>query len=151
MNAIATQIVTQYEDLGMTVQEICDDHDELDPVAVKATLMQYSDKFRRANAPKGPNDQTSVFTATEEDIAKRVIVELMAGSEDEHLRFRAARYVRDDYKGRLDPREVKKLNINVIVFNETLERARKAKQLGRSKVTALAPSTRNEVLDLQPA
>ncbi len=132
LTAQNTNIVTAYETLGLTIEEIATEFD-LEPVAVKATLMQFCPKYRidLKDKESGDNDKLD-FADTELKAANEAIVHLMRHSEDENLIFRAAKYVRDDKKGRLDMiKGIGKLNVNVALFNQHLIAATKAKELSR--------------------
>lgn len=124
MTAINEQIVSAFEELEMTPEQIAQDQD-LDVTAVKSVLLQFSAKYRgvcRAN-PESPLN----FTEDEAVRARKVIVELMDYAEDENLRFRAACRVQDDRKGRLDgPKLMQGLNINVLQINERFKKAMEA-------------------------
>ena len=122
--------ITALYEGGLSVEQIAEDQ-ELDVIAVKAALLQGSAQYRKemSSAPAGE----SAFSTTEEELARKVIIDLMQQSDVDNVRFRCAKYIRDDHKGRLDANNVKKLNINVVVFNETLQRARQAKEKGKAK------------------
>jgi hypothetical protein len=62
-------------------------------------------------------------------------------AEDEQLRFRAAKYLRNDKKGRLDRSEFKTLNINIAEFNALLQQGRDAmKKAKEARVVELQES-----------
>lgn len=133
MLACSKQIITMFEDLGLSVEEIAEQQ-ELNVVAVKAALLQGSRKYRELNNSHSSQDNLpadDAFTASEEQACRQVIYDLAVGSDDEKVRLRAARYIRDDKKGRLDKVDLGKLNINVVVFNEALAKARAAKERAR--------------------
>ena len=121
------QVITLY-DLGMSPEEIAGDM-QLDVVAVKAALLQGSPKFR-ALAKEEPN---LAFSLDEQELAKRVIADIATGSDDDYLRLRAARYIHDDSKGRLDPVGAQNLKINVAIFNQFLEKSEEAIKLAKAK------------------
>lgn len=116
---------------GLSVEQIAEDQ-ELDVVSVKAALLQGSAQYRKETAGIQA-EGGGVFTSSEEELARKTIVELMTCSDVDNVRFRCAKYLRDDHKGRLDLTNVRKLNINVTVFNETIQRAREAKAKGKAK------------------
>lgn len=119
MTAANSQIIAAYEDLGMSPDEIAQDQD-LDVSAVKSVLIQFSTKFRKDIKV----DESLDFTEDQVKRATDVILHLAQYSEDESLRFRAARYIRDDKKGRLDViRSMTGLNINVLTINEQMQKA----------------------------
>lgn len=129
LTGINQQIVTAYETLGLTISQIQEAFQELalDSLAIKATLMQFSEKYRNDNKKVVNND----FNDDELIEANQVMVSLMRGADDEHLRARMARYIRDDKKGRLDVHGIRDINVNVMMFNERLLKAREAKMLSK--------------------
>lgn len=119
MTAGNLSIIQSFEELGMTPEEIAETED-LDLSAVKGILMQNSAKYRKACK----KDIDFCFDDDEALAAKQVIANLMRYSEDENLRFRAAKYCLDDKKGRLDVvKQQTGLNINVLQFNEHMQQA----------------------------
>lgn len=123
------QIITAYEVEGMTAEQIAESLD-FDVVAVKATLLQFSPKYRE----DVKEDVSLDFTVDEQLEAKNAMIRLMRSSEDDYLVARLACKIRDDGKGRLDVNaNMKGLNVNVVLFNERLERAKEV------KLKALAP------------
>lgn len=133
MTACNQQIVTAFETLGMTPEEIADDQD-LDLASIKSILMQSSSLYRKACKT---NDELN-FTDDELVRANQVILNIAQYGEDERTRLRAAIYIRDDKKGRLDVvKAMSGLNINVLTFNEHMQQALDA--MKRAKVM---PSTK---------
>ena len=127
MTAGNLSIVQSFESLGMTPEEIAE-AEELDLSAVKGILMQNSSKYRKACK----KEVDFCFNDDEALAAKQVMVNLMRYSDDENLQFRAAKYLLDDKKGRLDVvQQQTGLNINVLQFNEHMQQALAAVQ--RSK------------------
>lgn len=127
MTAANQQIITAFEELDMTPEEIAAEQD-LELLSVKAILMQFSSVYRRQC--KKQDDFN--FTDEEEVMARQVIASLARYSDDERVKLRAAIYVRDDKRGRLDVlKNMNGLNINVISFNEQMKKAIAAKN--RSK------------------
>lgn len=119
MTASSQQIVTCYEELGMSPEEIvAAGHGQL--LAVKAVLVQWSAKYRTAMQA----DQELDFNDNDKAQAVQVIRSLAFNAEDEHLRARMSRYIRDDTKGRLDvAKGLQNLNISFALFAEHLEKA----------------------------
>jgi len=129
LTAASQQIVSAFETLGLSPEVIADQFD-FDPTVVKATLMQFSAVYRQA--AKG--DSELDFNETEAKEARDVIMQIARYAEDDNLRLKAARYIRDDKKGRLDfGQQMKGLNINVLQFNAQMQKAieatHRAKQL----------------------
>ena len=122
MTAANTQIVTAFEDLGMTPEEIAAQED-LDVAVIKSTLAQFSSLYRKACK----KDDSLNFTDDELARANGVISNLMQYAEDEKVQLRAAIYLRDDKKGRLDAvREMAGLNFNVLSMQSAMEKAMRA-------------------------
>ena len=126
MTSELQQIKDSYESLEMTPEQISEDRD-LDLVAVKAALMQFSSVYRKA-CGKELDEDTLNFSDEQLQRANEVIFELAMGAESEDLRFKAATYVRDDKKGR---KEVVKAiqglgNINFLQINQMLQESRES-------------------------
>ena len=115
----------------MTPEEIAAEQD-LELASVKAILMQFSSEYRKAC--KVTDDYN--FSDEEETMARQVIASLARYSDDERVKFRAAVYIRDDKRGRLDVvKNMNGLNINVISFNEQMKKAIAAKNRSKGIVT----------------
>lgn len=120
-----------YEQENMTPEQIA--HDQgWDIVAVKSKLISVSSKFRKNCGMEEPDKSELNFSHEEQVELKRVIYNLAISSEDEHLRFKAATYCRDDAMGRKEV--VKNIqqsgNFQLNVFNQMLSSVReKASQL----------------------
>ena len=137
MTALNEQIVTAYEDNNMTISEIAEDF-EMDELVIKATLLQCSSLYRKASK----QDSDLGFSEQEAVDMKNIIVSLARYAEDPNLQFRAARYVLDDKKGRLDMgMQLKHVNVNVVTFNEQMSKALKAAQRTIDIKSSLLPST----------
>ena len=120
------QLRVAYEELAMSPEQIANDR-ELDLAAVKAGLMQASSKYRKACF--GDSPAADVLNFSDDDLAavNRVIKDIALGAEDDHLRFKAATYIRDDKKGRRDVvNGVKNMGFNVLQFNQFMQQARVA-------------------------
>ena len=130
MTAVNRAILVAFEELGMTPEQIAQQED-VDIAAVKAILMQFSSMYRK----ECKQDDTLNFTDDELVRANQVIINLMQYSEDENLRFRAAQYVRNDKKGRLDVvQQMAGLNVNVLQFNDQMQRALAAMQRAKGEI-----------------
>lgn len=143
MNATLTKIKTCFEDLGMSIEEIAQD-EELELGAVKAALMQCSPRYR--NEAKEKVDLG--FSEQDQLVAKQMIAEIAATAEDDHTRLRAAQYIRNDAKGRLDLGAKNTPQINVLIFNEALARAQK--QMRAARGFRDEKSDRPDVIELKP-
>lgn len=143
MSGSDQQIVTSYEELGMTVEQIsCDTGWE--PLAVKASLLQNSSLYRAEQNSKGATLENAgkvtpnpIEDFDQKDLidSKTVLRELLHAEDDPHLRFKVAKFMRDEKKGRLDPiRAIKDIkNITVQQFNITLVKAREARARAAQK------------------
>ena len=140
MTAANEQIISAFEELDMSPEQIAEDQD-LDLTAVKSTLMQFSSKYRQI-CKKNPESEFN-FSDDEAIRARQVIAQLAQYAEDESLKLRAAMFVLNDKKGRLDaPKALTGLNINVIQMNEhfkkAIEAVNKVKELSNSQVVVEA-------------
>lgn len=139
MTASNEVIVTAFEKLGLTPDQIADDQG-FDIVAVKSILQQNSALYRK----QMKTDSSLDFTDGEGEEAKAVLLSLMRYSEDENLRGRLAQYVINDKKGRLDvERAPSGLNINVNLFQQHLQQALSA--VDRAKT-----ATVKTIVNLEP-
>lgn len=142
MSGSDQQIVTAYEELGLTPEQIA--ADGYDIVAVKACLMQNSVLFREAmkvNSEEG-------FSTSEEQEARGVIANLMRDSDDDFIKLRAAKYIRDDKKGRLDPIKAQHLNINIVTINDTLRKAREARARVKSTIIDVKTVSNSKTIEV---
>lgn len=127
MTAANNTILTCYEELGMSPADIAE-AEGLDITAVKATLIQCSAKYRAETQEKPDLDFRDDDLARVNDVIRNIALY----ADDANLQFRAAKFIRQDKKGRLDVQSgLKALNINVTVFNQHLERTRK--QMSRAR------------------
>lgn len=136
------RIVTAYEVLGLSADEIAQ-QEGWDVTVVKAALLGHSSQYRAA--VKAAREEG--FTQEQEDSAIRVIAELVH-SGDEHIALKAAKYVRDDKRGRLDAaKAVKDLNVTVTQWNVTLRQANKVREIAKSRGQIKLPSS--NIVDVQ--
>lgn len=134
MTAELTALKKAYEDEGMSPEEISEDRD-LELASVKAGLMQVSSKYRKACGHEDEELDVLNYSKDEQRRVKDAILDLGLSAEDEHLRFKALTYVRDDSKGRKDV--VKAMggnNFNILFINEQMQRVRLAAQSVKQKV-----------------
>lgn len=148
MIAEHTQIIKAYEELNLGPSDIALERD-LPIVEVKMVLMQFCSKYRKDTGADKENKLQLDFTDEQLERANQTIYQIMESSEDENLRSRMAKYIRDDKKGRKDAlRNIKKLNINVSQFNHiTMQNALRSLEASKS-ISQEAPSESN-VLDVQ--
>lgn len=120
------QIVSAYDNSDISVDELAQAFD-LEIGAVKMALNSGSKKFRE-------NLKTSeeYFDKTDVDFARETMVGLMQ-CEIDAVRFKSAKYILDEKKGRNDVKELAHTNINVNLINIQMQRAidaaNKAKQI----------------------
>lgn len=136
MTAASQEVVTMFETCGLTLEQIVKDTG-YDITTVKSILTQYSAAFRQDSK----TDVSLQYSEDEAQEAKEVILNVMRyaetvdGQEDARLKFKAACRIIDENKGRLDvAKQVQGLNINIIQFNEQLEKVRQAKERTLSRV-----------------
>lgn len=124
MTAEETSIRNAYESEGMSPDQIADCQG-LDVIAVKASLMQYSSMYRKACGASESEDDGLNFN--EDDLRRMndVIRDIALSAEDDNLRFKAATYIRNDKKGRLEPqKQLAGQNFNILMINEKLKGVR---------------------------
>lgn len=128
MNSNA-QIVALYEDIAepMSVADICKATD-LDEVTVKMALAQGSPKYN-----KELQNNAEEFNATDKDMAKMVLKQLMLTAETPNVRFRAARLIFDEAKGRNDLKGVKNVNVNVTLIKQMMDEVKMAAEKAVNK------------------
>ena len=135
MSAELEQLRIGYETLGMSPEELSEDR-ELDLAAVKAGLMQVSNKYRRDCNAAPLEDEALNFTNDDLKAVNDVIKRLALYGSDEHIQFKAATYIRDDKKGR---REVVKAiggnTFNILQFNENMKAVREQANKIKGRVT----------------
>lgn len=129
-----TQIVSAYETNGLSPEMIVESIgvEGLSLTAVKAALMQHSSKYRQLCKTEPEDESIYNFDNQELKEANQMIVEVMrdathpTGEIDYKTRLNAARYIRDDKKGRLEPAKVMRNSggFNIIQFNTSIQEAR---------------------------
>jgi hypothetical protein len=123
-----------FEEQGMTPEEIAKDR-SMQLTAVKGVLLAHSVKYRSLAKVESEDKDDFNFTPAEMEDAKRVICNTMHNTDDPSLAFKAAVYVRDDKKGRLDvAKAMQTMNVGSIMFsfNEQLAKAREKRESRRS-------------------
>jgi len=124
LTAEETSIRNAYESEGMTPDQIAECQG-LDIVAVKASLMQYSSMYRKACGAAPEDDDGLNFNDDDLRRINDVIRDIALSSADENLRFKAATYIRNDKKGRLEPaKQLAGNNFNILMINEKLKGVR---------------------------
>ncbi len=114
---------------GITPEEIAEDTGwELE--AVKMALLQDSPLYReRALAGRGDNlalADEAVFSKRDLTMAKNTIKQLCQESEIDSVKFKAAEFIVNEYKGRNDLRMLKNSGFSIVMVSESMSRAREA-------------------------
>lgn len=136
------QIITAYETLGLTPEQIAESQG-FDVLAVKAILNQCSCKYRQDVT----QDTDLDFKDADLETANDIIRQTAQFSDDEYLRFRAAIYMRNDKKGRLDvKRDLRAMNFNITVLNTHLQAAQQALEATRT-LARPAPQIANKAAE----
>lgn len=144
MTSAAIQIKTAFEQEGMTPEQIAEDQ-SLDVGAVKSVLIQSSSIYRKAcGMENGEVDDGLNFNDDELKIANKIIIETAMSAEyadgtpDFKTRLDAAKYIRDDKKGRKEVvRAVNNGNtFNILQLNEQFREAREAAESVKRKFIA---------------
>jgi len=145
------QIITAYEDCGMSPEDIAADLG-YEVEAVKMILLQHSSVFSdkaltRANESRElvVKDE-EVFGTADIKIAKATIKELCLHSEVDTVRFRAAEFMINEAKGRNDLRALKESNFNIVMISETMTKAREA--MSRAKQRAREVAQARQTIDV---
>ena len=127
MSPTAKQIVQCYEELHLDLQAIVEQFPDFDIAEIKTVLISYSTLYRHdIKMSEGSN-----LDFKDDELAEvtRGIIELARNTEDENLKFRVLRYIRNDKKGRLDVmKNLTGLRINVLEFNERFQKALRAEE-----------------------
>lgn len=125
MTAANEQIVAAFEDSGMSPEDIATSLG-FDILAVKAVLLQNCPSYRKS----AKKDDALQFTENEAEEMKGIILNIARYEEDDqNLKFKAAKFILEDKKGRLDiGKQMNTLNINVLDFNEQMKRALEAER-----------------------
>lgn len=144
----SAQIVSAYE-AGMQLQEIVECF-SVDIIAVKACLMQFSKQYQDTIA-NSETVESDAFNDAEALAARQTIATIMQQSDDDHLRLRAAMYLRNDKKGRLDIKDMGKLKINIGQFNVMLAGANKAIDAAKMVKAVVIPDKERELIEAAQA
>lgn len=146
MNAVNSRIIAMYESEEMTPEEIAMDED-LEVEVVKAALLQGSTAYRRAMRGSEDSDKEEPFMTGEEFRQIKAAYKNIALNEevDAGVRERALRNLINEHKGRNDVANLVKNggNVNLIMLNESLLKARKAIEAARAR--------RDIIIDASPA
>jgi hypothetical protein len=142
MHPELTALKAAFEQEAMSPEEIAEDRG-LDVAAVKAGLMQCSSKYRKSCGHEEEEIDNLNFSNDELARVNSVIMDLALGAEDEHLRLKAAMYVRDDKKGRKDiVKGVAGQNFNILMINQKMAQVRAMSDKVKSAVLGNGQSSR---------
>lgn len=156
MTSEVTQIVKAYEEANVSPSDIASDR-ELDVCEVKLVLAQFSPKYQRdIKGATGERKKELDFNDDQLEMANNILYGTMLSTDDDNLKTRLAKYIRDDKKGRKDVhlKNLKKLNINVSVFNQQMMRANasleksKQKAIGSSHIAEAMPNDTSNVTNI---
>lgn len=127
MTAQLQIILKQYNEHNMSIEDIvAESEGEYEVESVKAVLAQYSAKYRAAI--RGDKNSNEDFSQDEGEMAKQTIASIMMSTDDDYLKFRTAKYIRDDKKGRLDVDKMNGLKIDVMTFNFHIKQVKEARE-----------------------
>jgi hypothetical protein len=153
--ALNEEIVTSYEQLGMTPEQIAEDQ-SLDVAAIKAILIGQSATYRKTVSG---GEAEELFNKHDMKAATEVMRNCML-AEDGHLAFRAARFVIDEVKGRNDARvsipidqtfDALELNRRLLAARQALQKGREQKVLQRPEAQRqLSQSMSVKIIDVEP-
>lgn len=121
------QIVTLYENSGLTIQELATEF-EMEEETIKMALLQGSAKYN-----KEVKEDTSLFNKEDQETASRVMRELMF-SEDDNTKYRAAKFVINESKGRHDIiNALKDTKVSAVMINAMMLRARETVEMSKQQ------------------
>ena len=150
------EIIGLYEKESFSVDDISVELD-LDAVAVKMILGQYSKKYRDEGKMFGSkevqslefaNDDVSatqptarhcnLLTDEEHNSIKQVLKDLAIGSDNDVVRARVSIYLHEEHIGRNEARiknvnRVGNINVNVLTINEGMRKAREAIRVAKQQ------------------
>ncbi|HTH21165.1 MAG TPA: hypothetical protein VL854_03020 [Nitrososphaeraceae archaeon] len=125
MTARDQQIVTCYEDLNMSLEDISVDSG-FDIEAIKSCLIQYSQRYRY-NINKEELAETDI-TDDEFKNIRRVLKSIAITSEDDHLRARVGMFLWDKKRGEGKGGSLKPINVSINLINQQLKEMKHAKE-----------------------
>lgn len=150
MTAQLQIILKQYDEHNMSIEDIVNESEgEYEVESVKAVLAQYSAKYRAA--VRGDKGNGEDFTQDEGEMAKQTIARIMLSTDDDYLKFRTAKYIRDDKKGRLDVDKMNGLKIDVMTFNFHIKQVKEARERTMKMVKCEPRSAEALVVNSQPS
>lgn len=125
-----SQIIALYENDGLSPEEIQSAMPEYSIEAIRITLANNSAKYRRAI-----KKNSDLFNDEDLEMASGVMRELMITCDVPAVRYRSAKYVIDEKKGRHDKMKAGDMgNININLINLQLTNAQKALKRAREQI-----------------
>lgn len=127
------QVVSLYEESGLDPEQIAEALD-LEVSAVKFCLTAHSVSYRKMLNSQEKQELPGDFLDEDFSNAANAIKELIF-SEDDHIRYRAAKFIYNEKKGRNDLKEINSVNFNVHLINEQMRKAIEAKARAKELTT----------------
>lgn len=157
MQAATQQLIIGYERLGLTIDQLANEH-SISLTEVKMMLTQYSSLYRNNCKSVEKKDPNSDFTDDDLEVSNSVIRSIINSDIEDldpksriaslQLKSKMARYIRDDKKGRLDvAKEIRKIGVDLSTFNKHMQQMRE--RLAMKQANA-APSNSNSIEKEQP-
>jgi len=151
ISASSQSLVTLFEVEGLSPEQIAQCED-VDLMSVKTILMQYSKKYRELMRKGGEEVKAQLdYTEDEQRDAKDVLHRIMLQTEDEHLQYKCATYIRDDGKGRKDKVKIKGLNLNLTLIQQAFQKANDCIEQSRQTSHIIDIPANEQKLILKPA
>lgn len=158
MTAADKQIVTMYEDLDISPEQIVQElNEEYDIEAIKMSLLQNSPKYKQdahhavaitnGNAP----DAQGIFTEDERQLARQTAVRLMQHSELDVVQARMVETILNEQRAERTSQKLTALagaKINILQFQEHLTMVKASMQRAReaSVVVDVTPKPEAEAM-----
>lgn len=145
MDSTAAQIVKAYE-ASVPIDEIANEQ-RLSEVEIKVVLLNYSSLYRHDMK----KDRQLDFTDDDQEFTTQAIREIARTTDNEELKFRALKYMRDDKKGRLDIlKGLQGLHINVFEFNAGIRKVQASRErtLSNSSGTPTSSADSKQTIDI---
>lgn len=139
MTALESQIVSAYEDCGLSVDEICAEFTGLEREAVIVALQRGSSTYNKG-VKSGAEE--AVLSSDEVESLKGVLMELATGAECEAVKLNAAKFMWNEAKGRNDAIKNigKSVTVNVLQLNEQLQKGQSRYAAAKERLTQLVTS-----------
>lgn len=143
LTALESQIVSAYEDCGLSVDEICAEFAGLEREAVIVALQRGSSLY---NKGVKSGEEEAVLSADEVESLKGVLMELATGAECEAVKLNAAKFMWNEAKGRNDAVKNigKSVTVNVLQINEQLQKGQSRYAAAKERLTQLVTSGNNQ-------